>query len=89
MQGGVGSSAIRVRAVSFRTSSLARMHLQTDSAFSPSTKAYTGQPSQALLLRPFEILSPSSLEALPEFGRASIHAASVAPECASQVVLRR
>src|SRR5215469_15647984 len=39
-----GSSAIGAPAVSLRTSSLARMRLQTDSAFSPSTRAYIGQP---------------------------------------------
>ena len=55
------------------------MHFETDSAFSLSTRAYIGQPSPALLLRPFEILSPSSLETLPGFGRASLHAAGIAP----------
>jgi hypothetical protein len=79
MQSGAGSSAIRARAVSLRISSWARMHLQTDSAFSPSTRAHTGPPSQALLLRPSEILSPSSLETVSGFWRASIHAASLAP----------
>ena len=71
MQSGAGSSAIRARAVSLRISSLVRMHLQTDFAFSPSTRPYTGQPSQALQSRPSEILSPSSLEMVSGFWRAS------------------
>jgi hypothetical protein len=44
MQSGGGGSAIRACAVSLRTSSLVRMHLQTDSVFSPSSRAYIVQP---------------------------------------------
>jgi hypothetical protein len=38
------------------------MPSQTDSAFSPSTRAYIGQRSRALLLKRSEILRPSRLE---------------------------
>jgi hypothetical protein len=50
--------------VSLQTASLARMHWRTDSAFSPSTKVYTGRPSELLLFSLSRIPSPRSLGTL-------------------------
>jgi hypothetical protein len=58
MPSGDGSNVIRALAVFLQTSSLARMPLPTDSAFSLSTRACIGHPSRAWLLRRSEIPSP-------------------------------